>query len=58
MRLYRERLRSGARPMIGEVSADEVDVLIRQGWLCEDELQDPRAVGSAVERLVARVLGR
>ena len=44
--------------MIGEVTADVVDAMIRQGWLSEDELQDPRAVGCAVERLVARVLGR
>ncbi len=58
MRLYRERIKTGARPMIGELSADEVDALIRQGWLSEDELQDSRAVGCAVGRLVARVLGR
>ena len=44
--------------MIGAVTADVVDVLIRQGLLFEDQLQDPRAVGSAVERLVARLLGR
>ncbi len=34
---------------IGDLAADA---------LSEDELQDPRSVGSAVERLVARVLGR
>ncbi len=58
MRLFRERIKTGARPMIGAVTADVVDALIRQGLLSENQLQDPRAVGSAVERLVARVLGR
>ncbi len=47
-RRRRERKRQGARCMAGDVPADVVRALVKNGWLGLSEADDPRKLGAAL----------
>lgn len=55
MRRYRERRSRGALVALVEVSADERDALVEQGFLEAWDCDSPDAVGAALTRLTARL---
>ncbi len=47
-RHYRDRLRQAARCMRGDVPADVVRALVKNGWLDAVEAGDPQKLGAAL----------
>ena len=47
-RRRRERKRQGARCMGGDVPADVMRALVKNGWLGPGEADDPRKLGAAL----------
>ena len=47
-RHYRERQRQAARCMRGDVPADVVRALVINGWMSQDEADDPQKLGAAL----------
>jgi hypothetical protein len=52
-RRFRARQRAGRAIYAVELGAEELDFLIRTGWLLESEACDRDAVGAALSRMLA-----
>jgi hypothetical protein len=55
MRLHRQRRRAGMRVARVELRRDEIDALVRLGYLAEVEGRDAGALGSALALLLDRL---